>query len=121
FLFFRWLSNGGPPLATSLAAFFDTFALLIVFRMRYGPLGLQSVGRSCLNFLFASLVMGILTYFFIHIPGVYEGELPRRTLALIASIALATGAYFGIARLLRFKELQEMGGIFAHGSPSEDA
>ena len=33
FLFFRWLSNGGPPLATSLAAFFDTFALLIVFRL----------------------------------------------------------------------------------------
>ena len=45
--------------------------------------------------------MGVVTYAFIHIPGVYAGALPQRTLALIASIALATGAYFGIARLLR--------------------
>jgi putative peptidoglycan lipid II flippase len=121
FLFFRWLRNGGPPLATSLAAFFDTFALLLVFRSRYGSLGLRSLGRSCLNFLFASLVMGVVTYVFIHIPGVYDGALPQRTLALVASIALATGAYFGIARILRFKELQEMGGIFAHRSAPEDS
>ena len=43
FLFFRWLRNGGPALATSLAAFFDTFALMIVFRKRHGTLGLREV------------------------------------------------------------------------------
>ena len=117
FLFFRWLRNGGPPLATSLAAFFDTIALMIVFRLRYGTLGLRSVGRSCVKFLLASAVMGVVAYAFIRIPGFYAGAWPQRTLSLITTIALAGGTYFGMARLLRFNELQEMGGIFGHRSP----
>ncbi|HVQ63037.1 MAG TPA: lipid II flippase MurJ, partial [Terriglobia bacterium] len=117
FLFFRWLRNGGPPLATSLAAFFDTIALMIVFRLRYGTLGLRSVGRSCVKFLLASAVMGVVAYVFIRIPGFYAGAWPQRVLSLMTTIALAGGTYFGAARLLRFDELQEMGGIFGHRSP----
>ena len=117
FLFFRWLRNGGPPLATSLAAFFDTIALMIVFRLRYGTLGLRSVAQSCAKFLLASSVMGVVAYALIRIPGLYAGAWPQRALSLIATIALAGGVYFGTARVLRFSELQEMGGIFGHRSP----
>jgi putative peptidoglycan lipid II flippase len=112
FLFFRWLRNGGPPLATSMAAFFDAFVLMILFRSRYGALGLRSMGRSCLKFLVASGVMGALTYWFIHMPGLYAGARPQRALALTATIVLGTGVYFTVAKILRVQELEEMGGIF---------
>jgi len=116
FLFFRWLRNGGPPLATSIAAFFDTLALMVVFRWRHGSLGLREVGQSCLRFLVASSVMGIAAYAFISIPGLYAGTWPQRATGLTVAIALAAGVYFGVAKLLRVPELQEMGGIFSHRS-----
>ena len=118
FLFFRWLRNGGPPLATSVAAFFDTFALMLVFRWRHGSLGLRAVGCSCLRFLAASVIMGAAVYAFIQVPGVYAGEWTQRAISLAVAIALAAGVYFGVARLLRVRELQEMGGMFSHRSSS---
>ena len=118
FLFFRWLRNGGPPLATSLAAFFDTFTLMIVFRWRFGTLGLRSMAHSCMNFMLASTMMGVLVSFFIQIPGLYAGAWLQRALALTAAIVLAILSYFGIARVLGTPELQEMGGIFGTRSAS---
>jgi putative peptidoglycan lipid II flippase len=116
FLFFRPLQNGGPALATSLAAFFDAIVLLIIFRKRHGRLGLNAVFTSCLKFIAAAAVMGVVVYFTIHYPGLYSGAKLHRTLALGATIALATATYFGTARLLRVHELQEIGGIFARRS-----
>jgi putative peptidoglycan lipid II flippase len=118
FLFFRWLRNGGPALATSLAAFFDTFALMIVFRYRHGTLGLREVIRSCTKFVVASLVMGAVVYMFIDIPGVYAGGWSQRALGLGVAIVLAAGVYFGTVRVLRARELQEMWGIYGQ-KPSE--
>ena len=37
--FFRYLSNGTPALASSLAAYFNFVLLFVIFRKRYGPLG----------------------------------------------------------------------------------
>jgi putative peptidoglycan lipid II flippase len=116
FLFFRWLRNGGPPLATSLAAFFDTVALMLVFRRRHGSLGLRAVGRSCLKFLIASLIMGGAAYAFIRIPGLYAGPWPQRALTLMVTISIAAAVYFATARFLKVRELQEVGGIFSHRS-----
>ena len=113
FLYFSWLSNGGPPLATSLAAFFDTVALVLLFRRRHGALGLSLVARSCAKFLLASAIMGAVAYGFIHIPGIYAGNVGQRAVGLAVTIALAFGVYLLMAKLLRMRELQEMGGIFA--------
>jgi putative peptidoglycan lipid II flippase len=118
FLFFYSLRNGAPPLAASVAAFFDAFALMLVFRTRHGTLGLRDVARSCLKFLLGSLVMGVVAFGFIHIPGFYAGTWAQRALSLTVTIALASGVYFGMARLLHMRELQEMGGIFAHKTAS---
>ena len=112
FLFFDWLRNGGPPLAASLAAFFDAFALIMIFRIRYGALGLRRVAQSCVTFLLVSGGMGLLTYAFIRIPGLYAGSWTQRALTLAAAILLAAGVYFGSAWLLRVRELEEMGGLF---------
>jgi putative peptidoglycan lipid II flippase len=120
FLFFRWLRNGGPALATSLAAFFDTIALMLVFRLRHGALGLREVVRSCTKFVVASLVMGAVVYMFIDIPGVYAGPWTQRATGLIVAIVLAGGVYFGTVRLLGARELQEMGGIFGQGPTSSE-
>ena len=118
FLFFNWLQNGGPALATSLAAFFDIFALLFIFRMRYGSAGLRDVALSSVKFGVASVVMGALTYAFVKIPGLYGGTLTQKASILIVAIVLAVASYLGAARLLRVRELQEMGGIFAHRTSS---
>ena len=74
------------------------------------------MGRSCLKFLMASSVMGALTYGFINVPGLYAGARPQRALALTVAIVLATGVYFMVAKLLRARELAEMGGIFGRST-----
>jgi putative peptidoglycan lipid II flippase len=116
FVFFSVLENGGPALATSLAAFFDTFALLIIFRLRYGSVGIRQVARSAAKFVIASGLMGVLTYAFIRIPGLYQGSWAQKATALTVAILLAVASYLGAARLLRARELQEMGGVFGHHS-----
>jgi hypothetical protein len=35
----------GPALATALACYFDFFALLLIFRLRYGVMGMREIAR----------------------------------------------------------------------------
>jgi putative peptidoglycan lipid II flippase len=112
FLFFNWLRNGGPPLAASLAAFFDTVALTVIFRQRYGAPGLGDVGRSCLKFAVASAAMGVAILSIIRLPGVLTGSLVQRATGLAAVVAIGAGVYFFAARLLGVRELKEMRGMF---------
>lgn len=107
-LFIRPLQNGGPALATSIAAFFNAFALLIIFRRRYGRLGLRSIARSTLKFVIASAALGIVTYGMIHWPGFYAGRMTQKGIALGTTIAAAVGTYFATAWLLRSRELAEL-------------
>jgi putative peptidoglycan lipid II flippase len=109
FAFFRALQNGGPALATSLSAFFDTLALIVIFRMRHGPFGVRTVLHSCVRFLAASAVMGTVIWAVINIEGFYAGAFFQRALALGFTIFVATGVYFGVAWLLRARELREIG------------
>ena len=78
---------------------------------------MRGVGRSCWKFAVSSLVMGVLTYGFIRIPGLYAGSWAQRAASLAVAIVLAAGVYFGMARLLRARELREMGGIWS-GRPA---
>ena len=118
FLFAGRLKNGGPALAASLAAFFDTIVLLTIFRRRHGRLGLGGILKACVKFAIASAAMAGVIYFVISYPGFYAGSMTHRSLALAAIIAIATVTYFLVARLLRVNELQELGGIFARRVPS---
>lgn len=112
FLFFHPLQNGGPALATSLSAVFDTITLTTIFRWRYGALGMKAVGRSGIKFGVAAAAMGFVTFWMIHIPGFYAGSLSHRTGALFATILAGALTYLGSALLLRVKEIREVWNIY---------
>jgi putative peptidoglycan lipid II flippase len=102
------LENGGPALATSIAAFFNAITLLYIFRKRFGPLGIHSVLRSTLKFLIASAGLGVVTYVMIHWPGFYAGQTMQKAISLAATIAAGAGIYFVLAHLMRSRELAEL-------------
>jgi putative peptidoglycan lipid II flippase len=104
----RPLSNGGPALATSIAAFFNAIALLYIFRKRYGRLGMRSILRSTVKFVIASIALGVVIYAMIRWPGFYAGQTVQKALALGTTIAAGVGTYFLTARLLRSRELAEL-------------
>lgn len=112
-LFFRWLDNGGPPLATSVSAVFSSVLLVGIFRGRQGSLGIRNIAVSVAKFSAASAVMGLVAYFAIHLPGFYEGRGVQKSAALAVTILAATGTYFGMAYVLKAREIVEMGGMFS--------
>jgi putative peptidoglycan lipid II flippase len=108
FLFIRPLRNGGPALATSLSAFFNSISLFIIFYRRYGSFGVREIVRSIGKFVGASIALGVVTYVIIHWPGLYAGRLEQKILGLGAAIAAGTATYFGTAKLLHTRELGEL-------------
>ena len=108
FLFIRPLQNGGPALATSMSAFFNSAALLVIFHGRFGSFGVRSIMHSVLKFVIASTALGLVTYVMVHWPGFYAGRLPQKAIALGVTIAAGTATYFGIASLLHTRELAEL-------------
>src|SRR6185437_11445854 len=59
FVFFRIFYNGSPALATSSAAYFNFFALLWIFRKRFGQLGFAAVLASLGRIAAAAVTMGL--------------------------------------------------------------
>src|SRR5215472_2809075 len=107
FLFIRPLQNGGPALATSASAFFNSLALLIIFYRRYGSFGVKGIAVSVAKFSVASVALAVVAYGIIHLPGLYAGRMSQKILALGVAIAAGAGTYFGTATLLRVRELSE--------------
>ena len=110
--------NGGPALATSLAAVFDSTCLMVIFYRRHGSIGLTDVARSLGKFLVAGAVMAVVTMAAMQVPGFYAGHLGQRVLALGVTIIVAAGTYFGAAYLLRTRELSEVWKMY--GQPAVD-
>src|SRR3989454_8963150 len=108
FLFLRPLRNGGPALATSVSAFFSSFALLTIFHKRYGSFGVQEIVKSIVKFAIASVALGAVVYTVIHWPGFYTGRIARKAVALAVSIAAGTASYFSASALLSTRELAEL-------------
>src|SRR6202163_4100557 len=120
--FFKRVQNGGPALATAIACFVDFFALFIIFRLRYGPIG----GRQIFNFFakiaFCSAIMGVAAWFGMHYT---EFTMHSRFLVqLLTFLALLGGAtllYLGTAWLFRCHELEEIYGIATRRRAPADA
>jgi putative peptidoglycan lipid II flippase len=108
FLLIRPLRNGGPALATSLSAFFNSISLFVIFLNRYGSIGGRSIVQSIGKFIVGSVALGVVVYVMIHWPGFYTGRLSQKVIALGVTIAAATVTYFAIGRLLNFHELAEL-------------
>jgi putative peptidoglycan lipid II flippase len=111
-VFFARVQNGGPALATALATFFDFFALLIIFRLRYGSMGIMETIRS---FAKISLCSGIMaaacwvgnyyTSFTMH------SRFLIQVSVFIGLIGGATVLYLALAWVFRCHEIQEVYGI----------
>jgi putative peptidoglycan lipid II flippase len=110
--FFKRVQNGGPALATAIACYFDFFALILIFRLRYGPMGIREIFKSFSKIFLCSGIMGIAcwlgghyTQFTIHSRflvqfGVFAGL-----------IIGATVLYLATAWVFRCSEIEEIYGI----------
>jgi len=110
--FFKRVQNGGPALATALACYFDFFALLLIFRLRYGIMGMREILRSFSKILFCSGIMGVAcwlgghyTEFTIH------SRLVVQVGVFLGLISGATVLYLALAWIFRCSEIEEIYGI----------
>jgi len=109
---FQTLSNGGPALATSLAAYFNFFFLFVVFRRRFGRLGTLEILVSLSKVSVGSALMGALCYGmrawwdFDAIP-----NFGAQLFVFVSMIVLATLAFLAVAWAMRCKEMEEVYGI----------
>jgi len=111
-VFFRRVQNGGPALATALATFFDFFALLIIFRLRYGSMGTLDILRSFSKISLCSGLMGLAcwvgnyyTAFTVH------SRFLIQLLVFVGLIVGATALYLALAWIFRCHEIEEIYGI----------
>src|SRR4030095_6300447 len=108
FLFIRPLRNGGPALATSLSAFFNSLSLFFIFYKRYGSFGVRGIAHSVGQFVVGAAALGVVCYVLIRWPGFFSGGLSQKVVALSVTIAAAAATYFATARLLHSRELDEL-------------
>lgn len=111
--FFRYLLNGGPALASSIAAYFSFLALFVVFRRRYGPLGARGLAASLSKILICAGVMAVVCLSALRISNF--SALPHLTYQvgwLSGIVVFSVAIYLGVARLLRCEELSELSLLF---------
>jgi putative peptidoglycan lipid II flippase len=110
--FFNRVQNGGPALATALATFFDFFALFIIFRLRYGPLGTMDILRSFSKVSLCAAIMGVACWFGNRYTAfTVHSRFLVQLLVFTGLIAGATVLYLGLAWLFRCHEIEEVYGI----------
>jgi putative peptidoglycan lipid II flippase len=110
--FFNRVQNGGPALATALATFFDFFALLVIFRLRYGSMGTMDILRSFAKISLCSGIMGVACW----IGNYYtaftaHSRLSIQVLVFASLIIGATVLYLALAWIFRCHEIEEVYGI----------
>jgi putative peptidoglycan lipid II flippase len=121
-VFFKRVQNGGPALATALATFLDFFALLIIFRLRYGSMGMMEVARSFAKISLCAGIMGVACW----IGNYYTAFTAhsRFLIQLLVFSGLITGAtvlYLALAWVFRCHEIQEVYGIAVRRRAGEES
>jgi len=109
---FRRFQNGGPALATALATFFDFFTLFIIFRLRYGPLGMLDILRSISKISLCSVIMGagcmIANYY---ARNALQGAFSLQLIVFTGMVLGATLLYVGLTWIFHCPEVEEVYGI----------
>jgi len=120
FFFFAKFKNGGPALASALAAYFNVFVLFAIFRLRFGRLGTQEIAASVAKIALCSGAMGLVCWGALRYSQFdsIEQFVPR-LLIFVGLIAASTLTYLGIAWLLRCDEISEVYGIAFHAAGRE--
>jgi len=110
--FFKRVQNGGPALATAIACFFDFFALFIIFRVRYGPIGSIEILRSFAKISVCASIMGVACWLGNHYTEfTVHSRFLVQLLVFSGLIAGATALYLALAWIFRCNEIREVYGI----------
>src|SRR5690242_12679283 len=118
---YKRVQNGGPALATALATFFDFFALFIIFRIRYGPLGTMGIFRSFSKISLCAAIMGVACWFGNYYTGfATHARFLVQFLVFFALIGGATALYLALAWLFRCHEIEEVYGIATRRATGAD-
>jgi putative peptidoglycan lipid II flippase len=121
-LFLRWFfpifRNGGPAMATVVAAYFNFLALFVIFRLRFGRLGTLDILASMARSGVSAAIMGTLCWIGLRLSrfSTYTEFLPRLGI-FAALLAGATATYLLLAWTMRCVELSEIYGIAMHAEP----
>jgi len=120
FYFFAKFKNGGPALASALAAYFNVSVLFVIFRLRFGSLGTRHILASVGKIALCAGMMGIVCWSALQYSqfDTIEHFLPRLAV-FIGLIGFATLTYLAIAWLLRCDEVSEVYGIAFHGDRTQ--
>jgi putative peptidoglycan lipid II flippase len=118
---FTRVQNGGPALATGLACYFDFFALLIIFRLRYGPLGIREILTSFSRISLCAGIMGVACWF----AGYYtqftiHSRFLVQLLVFVGMLGGATALYLALAWIFRCHEIEEIYGIARRRNRGEE-
>lgn len=120
--FFRTLSNGGPALASSMAAYFNFGALFLLFRKRYGRLGARALLLSLGKIIACGAGMAVAAYGAFHISHIAQVRHVVTQAGLLAGmIAAAIAVYFALAWLMRCEELGEFFLLLRRSEPATAA
>jgi putative peptidoglycan lipid II flippase len=112
FYFFPKLRNGGPALASALAAYFNVLILFVIFRLRFGRLGTREIMASMGKIAICSAVMGAVCWTALRYSQFdLIDHLGTRLIVFVAMIAGATLTYLGLAWIMRCDEIHEVYGI----------
>jgi len=117
--FVRTLSNGGPALASSLAAYFNFGALFLLFRKRYGRMGARALAGSLGKIGVCAAAMAAASYGAVRFSHLAVAQHLLAQAGMLAAIILGSAAvYFGLAWLLRCEELSEFFLLLRRGEPA---
>ena len=109
---FTKVQNGGPALATGLACYFDFFALLIIFRLRYGALGIREILTSFSRISLCAGIMGVACWFGGHYTQfTTHSRFLVQLLVFAGLLGGATALYLALAWVFRCHEMEEIYGI----------
>jgi putative peptidoglycan lipid II flippase len=117
-LFYR-VQNGGPALATGLACYFDFFALFLIFRLRYGKLGIREIVGSFSRIALCSAIMGVACWLGGHYTRfTMHSRFLVQLLVFAGLLGGATVLYLALAWIFRCHEMEEIYGIATRRSRS---
>jgi putative peptidoglycan lipid II flippase len=121
-VFFKRVQNGGPALATALATFFDFFALLIIFRLRYGSMGTMEILRSFGKVSLCAGIMGVACWIGNHYTAfTIHSRFLVQLLVFSGLIIGATVLYLALAWIFRCHEIEEVYGIAVRRRPAGES
>ena len=120
FLLMGPLRHAGMALSTSLSAALNVALLLWIFHRRRVALDLRAIGGSLARVVLATAGMGILTMAMLaKWPAPDIDSLWPKFMHLAVLIGFSLAAYFGLAALLRCREIREIAASFARDRAPE--